>query len=910
MKGSLVYRLFILILCLALTFGAPPDYEGPDLEAELSSSSEYPPPNSPLSLTPKDDTAIVAAPDGMIHLVELSSGKILWSFTSGPSIYTSFQSLPDNHANDRNVSTEGEIFYLDCGEDWKLYLHGDDFDRVEISQSIEEFIKQTPYVLDGGIMLGSKRTTAFHVNHKTGRVIHMYGSDMLGDEEAVGNPIMVRNDLEDWKASSETDNGVIDSPLYIIRTDYALKYTSTKTGKVLWNLHVADFEASLHCEQTEKFLGGLSSQGQEFAPDKEGCQTKPFVYRIRDRSSLESFFMTVRSQNTLPGGTYLSLPAADHNYPVIAVDKIFRLHQNKKGKVFRALPAPSTDGFAIMGLPAGDNNQVVIESNFLTGSYLWSFVIFGTIVLLIVAIIFYMASWVINWNKLRSEVVDKKVEVTTTKKKKLRKSGISQRFTNTEKIKKMGFNHETSLGHGFPDMENIIHEMQVNLFDRHSGVVDGRKIGKLFLSQKEIAKGSNGTVILEGIYDGRPVAVKRLVKAHHDIALKEIQNLIASDQHPNIVRWYGVEYDQDFVYLSLERCTCSLYDFVSAYSSFFEEHLYATDQYTISRSDCKPEGHWSSNDNYNSAEFELWKTNGYPSQKLLKLLSDIVNGLVHLHELGIIHRDLKPQNVLVVKKRIIRAKISDMGISKRLVGDFSSLTKHATGNGSSGWQAPEQLRHERQTRAVDLFSLGCVMFFCITGGKHPYGQSLERDTNIVNDRKDLFLIENMPEAIDLISQLLHPNPDSRPTAVEVLNHPFFWKPETRLSFLRDASDRLELEDRDSESEILTAVESIKTVALGGSWDAKMDSAFINDIGRYRRYKFDSVRDLLRVIRNKLNHYRELSMEIQGLLGQVPEGFDSYFSSRFPSLVVEVYKVIQRYCADEQIFRIYFQNNHI
>ncbi|CAH9145290.1 unnamed protein product [Cuscuta epithymum] len=202
------------------------------------------------------------------------------------------------------------------------------------------------------------------------------------------------------------------------------------------------------------------------------------------------------------------------------------------------------------------------------------------------------------------------------------------------------------------------------------------------------------------------------------------------------------------------------------------------------------------------------------------------------------------------------------------------------------------------------------MFFCITGGKHPYGQSLERDTNIVNDRKDLFLIENMPEATDLISQLLHPYPDSRPTAVEVLNHPFFWKPETRLSFLRDASDRLELEDRDSESEILTAVESIKTVALGGSWDAKMDSAFINDIGRYRRYKFDSVRDLLRVIRNKLNHYRELSMEIQGLLGQVPEGFDSYFSSRFPSLVVEVYKVIQRYCADEQIFRIYFQNNHI
>lgn len=85
----------------------------------------------------------------------------------------------------------------------------------------------------------------------------------------------------------------------------------------------------------------------------------------------------------------------------------------------------------------------------------------------------------------------------------------------------------------------------------------------------------------------------------------------------------------------------------------------------------------------------------------------------------------------------------------------------SVGSGSSGWQAPEQLRHERQTRAVDLFSLGCVLFFCITGGKHPYGDSFERDVNIVNDQKDLFLIENIPEATDLISALLHPNPELR-----------------------------------------------------------------------------------------------------------------------------------------------------
>lgn len=94
------------------------------------------------------------------------------------------------------------------------------------------------------------------------------------------------------------------------------------------------------------------------------------------------------------------------------------------------------------------------------------------------------------------------------------------------------------------------------------------------------------------------------------------------------------------------------------------------------------------------------------------------------------------------------------------------------GYGSSGWQAPEQLRHERQTRAVDLFSLGCLLFFCITGGKHPYGENLERDLNIVNARKDLFLIDHLPEATDLVSKLLDPNPILRCILLKLMTTSF------------------------------------------------------------------------------------------------------------------------------------------
>lgn len=146
----------------------------------------------------------------------------------------------------------------------------------------------------------------------------------------------------------------------------------------------------------------------------------------------------------------------------------------------------------------------------------------------------------------------------------------------------------------------------------------------------------------------------------------------------------------------------------------------------------------------------------------------------------------------------------------------------------------------------------------------------------------------------------------RPKARDVWHHPFFWSSEIRLSFLRDTSDRVELEDRENESKLLNALESKAMVAFNGKWDEKLETAFIDNVGRYRRYKFNSVRDLLRVIRNKLNHYRELPQEIKEILGPVPEGFDSYFSSRFPKLLIEVYRVMYEYCKEEEFFCKYIE----
>ncbi|PON40114.1 Serine/threonine protein kinase [Parasponia andersonii] len=427
-----------------------------------------------------------------------------------------------------------------------------------------------------------------------------------------------------------------------------------------------------------------------------------------------------------------------------------------------------------------------------------------------------------------------------------------------------------------------------------------RQIGEklIVLSNKTIAMGSNGTIIYEGSYEGRAVAVKRLLQTHHDVALKEIQNLKNSDHHQNIVRYFGVEQDQDFVYLALERCTCNLDDLIhmcsadsSQYALVDEDDYYSTRDVSLYKED-----RLESLKNV-VGNVKLGKANGYPSFVLLKLMRDVVSGLVHLHELGIIHRDLKPQNVLISKERCFCAKLSDMGISKRLRENKSSLSC-----GTSGWQAPELLvRKGRQTRAMDLFSLGCILFFCITGGRHPFGDHLERDKNIVQNNMDLFLVKDIPEAHHIIYLLLAGDPGLRPKAIEVLHHPLFWDPEKRLSFLRVTSDKV-----GEDSDFLNALEDIKMFA---NWKRKVDAKIITHMEQVRQYKSGKVRDLLRLMRNMLNHYGELPVDIKELVGPLYEGFDGYFTSRFPRLLIEVYEVVRtRYCyKDKEYYKKYFES---
>ncbi|KXG47633.1 uncharacterized protein PGRI_015030 [Penicillium griseofulvum] len=92
-------------------------------------------------------------------------------------------------------------------------------------------------------------------------------------------------------------------------------------------------------------------------------------------------------------------------------------------------------------------------------------------------------------------------------------------------------------------------------------------------------------------------------------------------------------------------------------------------------------------------------------------------GLSVLHKLGITHRDIKPENVLVVAQNPIRVKIADFGISKL---SQKGITQPRTQAGTDGYMAPEcfginnRTKESSYTHAVDIWSLGCLVYYILT----------------------------------------------------------------------------------------------------------------------------------------------------------------------------------------------------
>ena len=168
----------------------------------------------------------------------------------------------------------------------------------------------------------------------------------------------------------------------------------------------------------------------------------------------------------------------------------------------------------------------------------------------------------------------------------------------------------------------------------------------------------------------------------------------------------------------------------------------------------------------------------------------------------------------------------------------------------------------------------------------PFGQWYEREANIMSNRLlgGLKHLDTVPDAADLIRRMLSREQYMRPTSAEVCCHPFFWSASRRLDFFTDLSDMVE--HASANKQVLFALELGAADITGATgWGQRLHYSLLEELGRYRKYDFGSVKDLLRVMRNKRHHFLELSADMQSTMGPMPEGFLRYFEERFPALLM-------------------------
>lgn len=164
-------------------------------------------------------------------------------------------------------------------------------------------------------------------------------------------------------------------------------------------------------------------------------------------------------------------------------------------------------------------------------------------------------------------------------------------------------------------------------------------------------------------------------------------------------------------------------------------------------------------------------------ERAARIIVQVSSSLAEAHEKGIIHRDLKPENILIVRghsgEEIV--KVLDFGLAKlRESSELSEVTSRGAIVGTPYYMSPEQIRGEGAEPTSDIYSLGALMYTCLTGdpvfdANTPIGvftkHLLEQPIPPHLRRPERNIPENLSR---LIVATLEKDPSRRPPSVSAL----------------------------------------------------------------------------------------------------------------------------------------------
>lgn len=194
-------------------------------------------------------------------------------------------------------------------------------------------------------------------------------------------------------------------------------------------------------------------------------------------------------------------------------------------------------------------------------------------------------------------------------------------------------------------------------------IIDEIGRGAMASVYKAIQKNLNRTVALKVIHRNL-VHNKELLNRFH----REAQ-VSASLNHPSLVTIYDEGDEKDVHYMAME-------------------YIDGVDLHTLIKNKGKID-----------------------KEKTIKIISTIADALEHTHSKGLIHRDIKSSNILLTQEG--RCVLSDFGLAHAV--SESKLTQTGTVMGTPDYMSPEQAEGKVLDKRSDIYSLGVVMYECLTG---------------------------------------------------------------------------------------------------------------------------------------------------------------------------------------------------